>query len=68
MALWKLRTIRGLTQRQLAELVGVSLRTICRWELAATLPTVTKAAEVARALGVDPGDIDWTEGRRGALP
>ena len=45
------RTERGLTQAQLAELVGVSRKTINTVENSVFIPSTTLALRLARALG-----------------
>lgn len=48
----ELREAAGLTQRQLAELVGVTDQTISNLERGATKPTLDTARALARVLGV----------------
>ena len=50
-ALRDLRTERGLTQAALAELVGVSRKTINTVENGVFVPSTTLALKLARALG-----------------
>ena len=45
------RTAKGLTQEQLAEVVGVSRQTIAKWESGETAPDLEHAAALAEALG-----------------
>lgn len=47
----------GLTQDQLAERLNVEQPTVQRWESGAREPNMTKLADIAAALGVDPGDL-----------
>ncbi len=47
----RLRIMRGLTQEQLAELVGTRQPSIARLESGASTPTVTFLRKVAAALG-----------------
>lgn len=47
----RLRILRGLTQEQLAELVGTKQPSIARLESGASTPTVTFLRKVAAALG-----------------
>jgi transcriptional regulator with XRE-family HTH domain len=47
----RLRIMRGLTQEQLAELVGTRQPSIARLESGASAPTVTFLRKVAAALG-----------------
>jgi transcriptional regulator with XRE-family HTH domain len=46
------RKAAGLTQRELAALVGVSSMTVCYWETARTQPTPENIERVANACGV----------------
>lgn len=46
------RRIRGLTQEQLAERVGVSAPAVSKWETGASLPDITLLAPIARVLGI----------------
>jgi putative transcriptional regulator len=50
-ALFKARKERGWTQEELAEAAGVSKGTIAAVESGQTVPTVTTAIRIARALG-----------------
>jgi DNA-binding XRE family transcriptional regulator len=54
-----LRREAGLSQRQLAKKVGVSLRTITSWER--TGGPLTKVVRLATALGVPFGSLDSIE-------
>ena len=47
----RLRILRGLTQEQLAELVGTKQPSIARLESGASMPTVSFLRKVAAALG-----------------
>ena len=44
------RLIQGLTQAELAEALGVSTVTICKWELGRGLPKAKRLKEVANIL------------------
>ena len=46
------REAAGLTQRQLADLVGVTDQTISNIERGATMPTLDTARALARVLGI----------------
>ena len=50
----QLRKDKGLTQEQLAEIVGVSLQTIRRWEWGTTTPNSTLLTKLAQALDTTP--------------
>lgn len=49
----KLRTERGLSQRELAERVYVTRSTVARWESGSRLPDVAMLSRLSRCLGVD---------------
>lgn len=51
----KARTEKGMTQEQLAEVVGVVRQTISNIECGLTLPSITNAQAIAQVLG-----FDWT--------
>ena len=48
----QLRESRGLTQTELAERIGVSSKTISKWETAKGLPDITLLQPLAQALGI----------------
>ena len=48
----QLRENRGLTQVELAERIGVSSKTISKWETAKGLPDITLLQPLAQALGI----------------
>ena len=52
-----LRTDAGMTQKQLAERVGVSQGRLSEWETGRREMSATACWKVAKALGVDPGMI-----------
>jgi transcriptional regulator with XRE-family HTH domain len=63
------RRSKGWTQRQLAEVVGVSLNTVQAWERGA-LPRPNHVRTLAEALGVDAFVLDralaeWRVGEEG---
>ena len=47
----KLRKIKGLTQEQLAESIGVSKAAVWKWESGSTYPDITLLSPIARLLG-----------------
>lgn len=55
----ELRTIRGLTQAQLAELVGVARVSIIAVEKGRFLPTIETALRISKALEVPIERIFW---------
>lgn len=54
-ALREARKRKGLTQQQVAAMLGVTLRAYQYWEAGSRLPTVDKAAQLAQILGLDVG-------------
>lgn len=52
-----LRKRAGLTQEQLAEMVGVAQPTVQRWEQGKREPDFEALSTLAQALGVEPGDF-----------
>ena len=53
----RLRLAKGLTQEQLAALLGVSIQSVSRWECGNTLPDVMLLPEIARLYGVTVDDL-----------
>ncbi|MDF2627064.1 MAG: Helix-turn-helix domain [Symbiobacteriaceae bacterium] len=51
------RKVRGLSQSDLAQLIGVTYVTISNWERDETLPTKSQVARVAGILGVKAQDL-----------
>ncbi|MEM9067147.1 MAG: helix-turn-helix transcriptional regulator [Myxococcota bacterium] len=51
-----LRRVRGFTQAQLAECIGVRVMTVSQWETGASLPAAPRLGDLAKALGV-PSDF-----------
>lgn len=58
----KLRTEKGYTQEQLAEMLGVSNRSISRWENAVTMADFDQIIQLSKLYGVEVGEI--LEGER----
>ena len=48
----QLREARGLTQAELAEKIGVSSKTVSKWETAKGLPDISLLQPLAQALGI----------------
>lgn len=48
------REKRGFTQKQLADMLGVSNVTICYWETSVVYPRIDRIYDIARVLGIDP--------------
>ena len=61
-AIRQLRENRGLTQAELAERIGVSSKTISKWETAKGLPDISLLQPLAQALGVSV--IELMDGRQ----
>lgn len=59
-----LRVAAGLTQRQMAERIGVCTSTVTQWEIGMSVPRVKRLDAIAEALGVAPGELvdDPTKG------
>ena len=53
----RLRLDRNLTQEQLANILGVSVQSVSRWECGNTLPDVMLLPEIARLYGVTVDDL-----------
>lgn len=53
----QLRTDKGLSQAQLAELIFVTRSTIARWETGSRMPDTVTISRLARCLGVDSGKL-----------
>ena len=51
------RKLRGITQNDLAEILGVEPITISRFERGSHLPTLPRLEQIANALGVSVGDF-----------
>ena len=49
----RLRKLAGLTQRALADRVGVTASTVTKWESGEVLPTMQAALQLREVLGVD---------------
>lgn len=48
----RLREVKGITQAELADLIGVSSKAVSKWETAKGLPDITLIEPLAKALGV----------------
>ncbi len=57
-----LRRERGMTQEQLGEMLGVSQRTVSRWETGRNMPDIGLLSPLTKALGVTVSEL--LEGRR----
>lgn len=54
------RVRKGLTQAELAKLIGCDQATISDYEVGKSVPLGPRLQEIARALGVSADDIDLT--------
>ncbi len=58
----KYRKEKGITQKELAEKIGVSVQAISKWECGST-PDITQIMPLSCALGVSPNELlDYTDG------
>lgn len=57
------RKLKHLTQAQAAELLGVSIDTINRWETGKTSPPVRKAEKIMALYALGYYEIKWGENR-----
>ena len=61
-AIKKLRKLKRMSQTDLAESVGVNLRTVGAWERGETIPNALQVWACAVALGTDPNTVlGWYE-------
>ena len=58
-AMKEARTQRGLSQQQLADIVGVSRQTVIAIEKGDYNPTINLCIRICRALGVTLNDLFW---------
>lgn len=49
----------GYSQRELAELIGVSAMTISNWETGRSIPALTKWKKAAEVLGMAVSDLEF---------
>lgn len=59
----RLRLEKKLTQEQLANILGVSVQSVSRWECGNTLPDVMLLPDIARLYGVTVDDLYRTDAR-----
>jgi len=64
----ELRESRGISPAQLARKMGVSLTSVYRYETGDRHLTAEKVEQVARALGVEPGELFAASPLVGASP
>lgn len=53
----RLREVKGLTQLQLADEIGVSSKAVSKWETAKGMPDITLIEPLAKALGVSVAEL-----------
>lgn len=53
----KLRKDKGLTQRQLGEMVGVGYRAVSKWETGLTMPDISIINELSTILGISSDEL-----------
>ena len=53
----ELRTQKGITQEQLAEMLDVSVKTVSRWETGEAVPPLETLGQIASVLGVEAGRL-----------
>lgn len=56
-AIEKYRRKNGLSQSDLANMLGVTQGTISQWEIGATFPTSSKLPEIAKVLNCEISDL-----------
>lgn len=49
----------GYTQKELAELIGVSTMTVSNWEVGRSAPSLVKWKKVAEVLGIAVNDLEF---------
>ena len=60
----KLRNERGLTQQEMAKLIGVGIAQMRRYERGKSSPTLEIIKNIARSLGVSADELIFDEGER----
>lgn len=63
-----LRNIKGLTQEQVAEVIGISRQSYSKWEQGETLPDIDKCDKLARFYGVTIDSLLHSTGKVGHTP
>ena len=54
-----LRVNKGMTQSEMAELLGVTKKTIGAWENGKSMPSIDKVEPICTLLGAKYDDIKW---------
>ena len=63
-----LRNLKGLTQEQIAEVIGMSRQSYSKWEQGETLPDIDKCDKLARFYGVTIDSLLHSTGKVGHTP
>ena len=63
-----LRNLKGLTQEQIAEVIGISRQSYSKWEQGETLPDIDKCDKLARFYGVTIDSLLHSTGKVGHTP
>lgn len=63
-----LRTMRGLSQEQVAERIGISRQAYGKWEKGETVPDVEKCAVLAELYGTTIDELVNRDTRQGGVP
>ena len=53
----KLRTSKGLSQEQLAEILGVSRQSVSKWEMGQMLPQIDKVLQLSEIFGISTDEL-----------
>jgi transcriptional regulator with XRE-family HTH domain len=67
MTLKALRVNQGLTQREAADYIGVTMETLSRWERALTFPSVPQINKIEKLYKVKYSDIIFLPGLVGLV-
>ena len=59
---WQWRAVRGKTQKEMAELLGVHVNTYQKWERNPKIIDICHVQRLAEIFEVDINDIDFTKG------
>ena len=59
--IYNIRKKRDITQKELADLIGVSDRTISKWENGSTVPDLETIKKLCNELGISPDSIVKSE-------
>ena len=73
--IFELINSRGITQRELSELTGISTSAISDWKHKGTIPSAANVKKICKALGVEPeqiigstnSDVDFVIGKNDDL-